>query len=196
MEEPGRLQSMRSHRVGHDWATSLHFTWKNGLSVKIRSFIEPIFAWNVPLVCQIFLKRSLVFHILFFSSISLHWSLRKAFLSLLAILLNSAFKWVYLFISPLLFCLNFRLRLSIVNLIFLPRSLFRMSKNFSGLYLMLSSIQQMACPCFYFLRILIQRRPFTYKGRSLLSKKECSTEKMLLWILWGWCVSLRAGVLC
>ena len=23
MEEPGRLQSMRSHRVGHDWATSL-----------------------------------------------------------------------------------------------------------------------------------------------------------------------------
>ena len=31
-----------------------------------------------------------------FSSISLHWSLRKAFFSLLAILWNSAFKWVYL----------------------------------------------------------------------------------------------------
>ena len=30
-EEPGRLQSMGSQRVGHDWATSLHFTslWKN-----------------------------------------------------------------------------------------------------------------------------------------------------------------------
>ena len=41
-----------------------------------------------------FLKRSLVFSILLFSSISLHWSLRKAFLSLLAILWNSAFKWV------------------------------------------------------------------------------------------------------
>ena len=25
MEEPGRLQSMGSRRVGHDWATSLHF---------------------------------------------------------------------------------------------------------------------------------------------------------------------------
>ena len=25
MEEPGRLQSMGSQRVGHDWATSLHF---------------------------------------------------------------------------------------------------------------------------------------------------------------------------
>ena len=25
MEEPGRLQSMRSQRVGHDWATSLSF---------------------------------------------------------------------------------------------------------------------------------------------------------------------------
>ena len=46
------------------------------------SFIEPIFAWNVPLVALIFLKRSLVFPILLFSSISLHWSLRKAFLHL------------------------------------------------------------------------------------------------------------------
>ena len=25
-EEPGRLQSMGSQRVGHDWATSLHFS--------------------------------------------------------------------------------------------------------------------------------------------------------------------------
>ena len=37
------------------------------------------------------------------SRISLHSSLRKAFLSLLAILWNSAFKWVYLFFSPLPF---------------------------------------------------------------------------------------------
>ena len=65
------------------------------------SFIEPIFAWNVPLVCLIFLKRSLVFPILLFSSISLHCSLRKAFLSLLAILWNSVFRWVYLSFSPL-----------------------------------------------------------------------------------------------
>ena len=44
-----------------------------------------------------FLKRSPVFPILLFSSISFHWSLRKAFLYLIAILWNSAFKWVYLF---------------------------------------------------------------------------------------------------
>ena len=71
--------------------------------IPFLSFIVPIFAWNVPLVSLSFLKRSLVFPILLFSSISLHWSLRKAFLSLLAILWNSAFKWVYLSFSPLPF---------------------------------------------------------------------------------------------
>ena len=48
-----------------------------------------------------FLKTSLVFPILLFSSISLRWLLWKAFLSLLAILWNSAFKWVYHSFSPL-----------------------------------------------------------------------------------------------
>ena len=61
-------------------------------SIPVWSFIEPIFAWDIPLISLIFLKRALVFPILLFSSISLHWSLRKAFLSLLAILWNSAFK--------------------------------------------------------------------------------------------------------
>ena len=70
-------------------------------SILFLSFIVPIFAWNVPLVYLIFLKRSLVFPILLFSSISLHWSLRKAFLSLLAFLGNPAFIWVYLSFSPL-----------------------------------------------------------------------------------------------
>ena len=36
---------------------------------------------------------SVVFPILLFSSVSLHWSLRKAFLSLIAILWNAAFKY-------------------------------------------------------------------------------------------------------
>ena len=63
-------------------------------SIPFLSFIKPIFAWNVPLVSLTFLKRSLVFPILLFSSISLHWSLRKAFLSLLASLWNSAFRCV------------------------------------------------------------------------------------------------------
>ena len=61
-------------------------------SILFVSFIEPIFAWNVPLVSLIFLKRSLVFPILLFSSISLHWSLKKAFLCLLAILWNTPFR--------------------------------------------------------------------------------------------------------
>jgi len=72
-------------------------------SIPFQSFIEPIFAWNVPFVSLIFLKRSLVLPILLCSSISLHWSLRKAFLSLLAVVWNSAFKWVYLSFSPLPF---------------------------------------------------------------------------------------------
>jgi len=85
---------------------SCHLFLISSASVRSRpflSFIEPIFAWNVPLVFLISLKRSLVFPILLFSSISLHWSLRKAFLSPLAILWNSPLKWVYLSFSPLLF---------------------------------------------------------------------------------------------
>ena len=72
-------------------------------SIPFLSFIEPIFGWNVPLVSLIYLKSSLVFLILLFSSIYLHWLLRKAFLSLLAILWNSAFKGECLSFSPLLF---------------------------------------------------------------------------------------------
>ena len=63
------------------------------------SSLHEMFPWHL----LIFLKRSLVFPILLFSSISLHWSLRKAFLSLLASLWDSAFKWVYLSFSPLPF---------------------------------------------------------------------------------------------
>ena len=76
-------------------------------SISFLSFIVPIFAGNVPLVSLIFLQRSLVFPILLFSCISLHCSLKKGFLSLLAILWNSAFKWVYLSFSPLLLLLFF-----------------------------------------------------------------------------------------
>ena len=60
--------------------------------------LHEMFPWYL-----IFLKRSLVFPILLFSSISLHWSLRKVFLSLLAILWNSAFKLEYLVFYLLLF---------------------------------------------------------------------------------------------
>ena len=67
--------------------------------LQFLSFIEPTFAWSVPLVSLIFLKKSLVFPMLLFSSVSLHWSLREGFLSLLAIIWNYAFKLD----SPLLF---------------------------------------------------------------------------------------------
>ena len=57
-------------------------------SIPFLFFIVPMFAWNIPFMSLIFLKRSVVFPILMFSSISLHWSLRKAFFSLFAILLH------------------------------------------------------------------------------------------------------------
>ena len=53
------------------------------------------------LVSLIFFKRALIFPILLFSSTTLHCPLAKACLSLLALLWNSAFKWVYLSFSPL-----------------------------------------------------------------------------------------------
>jgi len=53
-------------------------------SIAFLSLIVPTFAWNVPLGSLIFLKRSLVFPILLFSSISLHCSIRRlSYLSLL-----------------------------------------------------------------------------------------------------------------
>ena len=67
------------------------------------SFTVPIFTWNIPMVSLIFLKRSPVFPILLFSSISLRCSLRKVFLSLLAILWNSSFDGT---IFPFLLCLS------------------------------------------------------------------------------------------
>ena len=69
-------------------------------SLPFLSFIVPIFVWNVPLVSQVFLRRSLVLPILLFSSISLQCSLKKAFLSLPAILWNSAFSCEYLSFLP------------------------------------------------------------------------------------------------
>ena len=72
-------------------------------SLLFLSFIVPILAWNVLLIYPVFLKRSRVFAILLFSSISLHCSFKKSFSCLLAILWNSAFSWVCLFFSLLSF---------------------------------------------------------------------------------------------
>ena len=72
-------------------------------SLPFLSFIVPILAWNVPSASPIFFTRPLVFPIHLFPSISLHCSLKKPFLSLLAVLWNSAFSWIYLSLSPLPF---------------------------------------------------------------------------------------------
>ena len=76
-------------------------------SLPFLSFIMPILARNIPLVSPIFLKTFLVFSILLFSSISLHCSFKKVFLSPLAILWNSVRRWIYLSLSPLPFSFLF-----------------------------------------------------------------------------------------
>ena len=68
----------------------------------LLSLLSFIFAWNVPLVSLIFLKRSLVFSILLLSFISLHCSLKKAFISLLDIF-GTLHSGGYIF--PFLLCL-------------------------------------------------------------------------------------------
>ena len=74
---------------------SCHLFLISSASIRSNCFCPsvPIFAWKVPFVSLIFLKRSLVFTILLLSSISLHCSLKDAFLSLLSILSNSSFRW-------------------------------------------------------------------------------------------------------
>ena len=73
-------------------------------SIPFLSFIVPIFAWNVPLLSLIFLKRLLVFPILLFSSISCldHWE-RLCYLSLL--FFGTLHSNRYMF--PFLLCFSF-----------------------------------------------------------------------------------------
>ena len=78
----------------------LHIRWPNYWSFSFSISPSKLEMSNVSLVSLIFLKRSLVFPILLFSSVSLHCSL-KSFLPLFAIFWNSAFRWIYLSFSPL-----------------------------------------------------------------------------------------------
>ena len=49
MEEPGGLQSMGSHRVGHDWATSLSlFTFHFHALEKEMATHSSVLAWRIP----------------------------------------------------------------------------------------------------------------------------------------------------
>ena len=70
-------------------------------SIPFLSFIVPIFAWKFPFCISNFVKAisSLSHSIVFLYVFALITG--KAFLSLLAILRHSVFKWVYLSFSPL-----------------------------------------------------------------------------------------------
>ena len=105
------LVSMGLQRVRHDWATSLFCVFQPPLlnifcsvrSIPILSFIEPIFAWNIPLVSNFLeeissLSHSIVF--LYFLCID-HWG-RLSYLSLL--FLGTVHSNVCIF--PFLLCLS------------------------------------------------------------------------------------------
>ena len=75
-------------------------------SASVRSYhFCPLLCSSLPEMLPCYLsfswKISRLSHSIIFLAFSLHWSPRKPFLSLLAILWNSAFKWIYLSFSPL-----------------------------------------------------------------------------------------------
>ena len=70
-------------------------------SLQLLSFTMLILAWEVPLVSPIFLKKSLVFLVLLFSSIYLHCLRRPSYLSLL--FLGFCIQLGISFLSPLPF---------------------------------------------------------------------------------------------
>ena len=70
-------------------------------SLPFLGFMVPILAGSVPLISPVFLKRSLVFPILLFSSISLHCSFKKS--PYLSLLFSTALHSVGCIFSPLPF---------------------------------------------------------------------------------------------
>ena len=101
------FQSLRTFLYSSVYSYHLLISSASVRSITFLSFVVPIFTWNIPLVSLIFLMRSLVFPMLLFFFISLHCSLKKAFLALLAILWNPAFRQVYLYLSLFSFAFCF-----------------------------------------------------------------------------------------
>ena len=111
--EPKKMKSVTvsifSPSIDLQWADGLDamilvfwmLNFRPALSLSSFTFIKMLFSsssllpqgWCHLHICS--LPHSIVF-LYFFA-----WSLRKAFLSLLAILWNSSFRWVYLAFSPL-----------------------------------------------------------------------------------------------
>ena len=94
----GSLRSFSHSSFVYSW----HLFWISFASIRAFLAVSVLYCTHpcmkFPLESPRFLKRSLVFPMLLFSSVYLHWSLRKAFLSLLAIVWNSAFRCLYLFL--------------------------------------------------------------------------------------------------
>ena len=124
-------------------------------SIPFLSFIEPIFAWNVPLVSLIFLKRSLVFPILLFSSISWHWSLEEGFL-----------------ISPCYLELCIQMGVSF---------LFSFALSFSSFLSYLEGLRQPFC-LFFFLRMLLITASCTMSWTSVHSSSGTLSIDLIPWI--------------
>ena len=81
---------------------SCHLFLISSASLRSRPFYRAHLCMKCSLGISDFLEEiSSLSHSVVF--LYLHWSLRKAFLSLLAILWNSAFRWVYLSFPPLPF---------------------------------------------------------------------------------------------
>ena len=100
MATPSGLSRSLTHFLYTSSVFSCHLfliSYTSVRSLPFLSFIMPILAWNMPLISSVFLKRSLVFPILLFSSCSSHCSLKA--LSPPALLWNAAFSWVYLSLS-------------------------------------------------------------------------------------------------
>ena len=72
-------------------------------SLPFMFFIVPVFGQNTPLLSSVFLKRSLVFPPLLFSSSLIYCSWKRAF-SLHVVLRKSAFIWIHLSLLPFCYC--------------------------------------------------------------------------------------------
>ena len=119
-EEPGRLQSMESQRVGHDWATSLHFTTLNcGSAGKESSCNVGTWVWSLdwedPLEKEIEIhSRTIAWRIPWTEEpaglqsmgsqrVAHSWATLFFFVYVLVIVNNAAMKLEYMYLFELLF---------------------------------------------------------------------------------------------
>ena len=72
-EEPGRLQSMGSQRVGHDWATSLHSLLGRKVMTNLDSILK---SRDITLPTKVRLVKVMVFPVVMYGCES--WTIKKA----------------------------------------------------------------------------------------------------------------------